>query len=599
MTMKRLLLCILSLSLCLSLLACSSSAKQKEIDYIVSLLEEENYDMAIHVIEGLRDQASGLPEQPSAPQGPADPEGPGQQPDSAPSEGFSTDSQMSTPELVGPDMHFIMDLYNDSHDVLTLQRLEIWDERDGNPRELAAVWEGSSLHDLGLGDLVLEYQCGTGWEDWHPVVEGFTFRLYRFAFTDAQGEEVLMDFPFNLPAGASANGPAPAQEESWSFQILLENNTDAPLSLVGLEIHDLLNGAPAREPFIWDKSSLENIGLGGLVLQPGDELPWGDGHPVVDFFDFREYRFIFVGPDGKESVQSFPFDLNEMLTASDANIDYSEDTGYDLLTLRHDASFQVEVAPGVYWVNASSLGPSAYTNQEVFRMLSCSPEEKQNRIHVLYEALQLYQIGNFYASDDNIRIQEGNINWEHHKPGYHSVRTNTGCCASDSNWLNYLLGHHSEYEEVGFIATSQRDGNGHIFNYIYYGGYYYIIDLTHYRTDWIATAVESGDPNDFNRSDRTLGNILKVKTLQDYVNFVQDASIDPPGLMFRYTAEDCLAVDGVHSGNSITITYEDREGVSIEVLFDDPNDNLHFALATAPAYRPDYESHPDFPFPNS
>jgi len=580
--MKRLLSLVLSGLLCISLCACSSDPRQKEIDYIVSLLEEENYDMAIYVIEGLRNLGSASPTDPTQSQAP---EYAGAHPGNR---------QIMEPELEGTDMHFIMDLFNDSQEVLTLKRLEILDEHNGGPLELVAVFEGDDLRNVGLDGLVLEYDCGTLWEDWHPVVEGFSFRLYRFVFINSQGEEIPMEYPFSLPAVASSDMPAGPQEESWNFNILLENTTDSQLRLVGLEIHDLLSGAPAREPFLWDESSLTNIGLGEVVLQPGQTLQWGDGHPVVDFFDFREYRFIFVDPNGKESVQSFPFDLTQMPTTGNKNMNYAGDPGQDLLTLRHEASFCVEVAPGVYWVNASSLGRSGYSNQEIHHMLPCTPDEKQSQIHVLYEALQLYQVGGFYASDDNIRIREGSIHWEHHKPGYHAVRTNTGCCATDSNWLNYLL--RNEYEEIGFIATSQRDGSGHVYNYIFHEGYYYFIDLTHYRTDWIATAIESGDLADYRRSDMILGNIHKAKSVQDYVNYVQSTFSDPPGLMFQYRADDCLAIDSVVSDSGITITYEKADGVDIRVIFDDPNDCLFFDLAPAPQIRPDYAKHPDFDF---
>ena len=105
-------------------------------------------------------------------------------------------------------------------------------------------------------------------------------------------------------------------------------------------------------------------------------------------------------------------------------------------------------------------------------------------------ALQLYQISDFRAADDNVRIPESGINWEHHKPGYYAVLTNEGCCATDSNWLNYIL--RGDYEEVGYMATSQRDGGGHIFNYIKHEGFYYFIDLTHYRASDYNTAVENG-----------------------------------------------------------------------------------------------------------
>ncbi len=65
-------------------------------------------------------------------------------------------------------------------------------------------------------------------------------------------------------------------------------------------------------------------------------------------------------------------------------------------------------------------------------MLDDSPEEKQAKIGTLYEALQLYQIGNFCSADDNVRIPENGIDWEYHTPGRSAVINNCGCCATDS-----------------------------------------------------------------------------------------------------------------------------------------------------------------------
>jgi len=273
---------------------------------------------------------------------------------------------------------------------------------------------------------------------------------------------------------------------------------------------------------------------------------------------------------------------------------YAGDNGRDLGTLRYRADYEVEVFDGVYWVPARALGESDYTNGQIQALVTDTPEEKQVEIDTLYEALQLYQIGRFAEANDNIRIREGNVDWEHHKPGYHAVRTNNGCCATDSNWLRYILD--GDYEEVGYIATSQRDGSGHIFNYIKLDGWYYIIDLTHYRIDWIATAVESGQMRDYYNSDYVLGNIHKVQDIQNFVDYVQEAFNEAPGLMFMYTAENCLALDGVGSGDNVTITYETVEGVSVQIIFDDPADQLDCAFVTSPRNTPDWSREESFDF---
>jgi len=384
------------------------------------------------------------------------------------------------------------------------------------------------------------------------------------------------------------------------FSMSYRNTTDAPLTLRDIVIIDCMNGEKNGEGFVIPAQNL--LPPDALTVEPGEEVPFEDWHPAFDalqMFNERHYVFVMEAPDGSEMQQDFAFFLDpvrDQITEQPqaGNTDYSQDSGKDLLTLRHDAGFDAEVFPGVHWVPARVLGESRYTNAEVFAMLQAEPQEKREAVSTLYEALQLYQIGNFYASDDNIRIEENGVNWEHHKPGYDAVRTNTGCCATDSNWLRYILD--GDYDEVGYIATSQRDGSGHIYNYILHGGMYYFIDLTHYRTDWVATAVESGSMDDYNSSDRVLGNIHCARSVDDFVRYVQEAFGDPPGMMFKYTAENCLAIDSRTENNGVVIIYEDAPGVNIEVIFDDPGDALSHVIVPSPANRPDFGVNPDYNF---
>lgn len=382
------------------------------------------------------------------------------------------------------------------------------------------------------------------------------------------------------------------------------NTTDSEATLMDIIIADYMDGEKARDDFILPAQNV--LPPEALTVAPGCEVVFEDWHPALDaleIFDERHYIFVFVSPDGSEFRQEYVYLLDpireEIIAQNQLQIqagsaDYSQDGGKDLLTLRYDAQFSVEVYPGVHWVSARTLGDSRYTNAEISAKLPARPEEKQRDISTLYEALQLYQVGGFYASDDNIRLPENGVNWEHHKPGYDAVRTNTGCCATDSNWLRYILD--GDYDEIGYIATSQRDGSGHIYNYILQDGQYYFIDLTHYRTDWIATAVESGSMDDYNASDRVLGNIHRTESVDSFVGYVQNSFGDPPGMMFKYTAENCLAIDGLRGADGVTIIYEDAPGVELEVIYDDPGDSMTHSVVPGPVSRPDFGACPDHAF---
>lgn len=575
--MKKLFTVLFIINMCLSLCACGGTGNEDH-DYIISLLEEGRYDMAIHVIEGLR---SGLGTQAPAESVPI--------PDGEPVS--STDGEPVPPILRDMDWIFEMHLINESGQQLSLVSLEIKNLNNGAEQD-SYLFPTEELARIGLGGTVLEPGQGFSWTDGHPVVDDFDGRLYIFSFTDPQGNAHDMVFNFDmkgmqlkdLGGGQPQDGSQPTGD--WVFPILLENTGNIPIELFAMDITDFKDGQQLGTS-IFEGPDLGNIGLENLVIQPGDSFSWVDGHPATTEFNGREYRFHFTDSNGERHTQSFRFD---QLDQQNSPIDYSADHGQDLKTLRHGADFELEVYPGVYWVPANALGSSRYTNADIFQMTDASPEDKQQLISTLYEALQLYQVGDFRPSDDNIRMFENGINWEHHKPGYYAVLSNTGCCATDSNWLHYILD--SDYDEVGFLATSQRDGGGHVYNYILQDGWYYFIDLTHYHASGspMHSAVEDGNMSSYRSTDYILGNIHKTRSVEAYVNYVQEHFTDPPGLMFMYSAENVLAVDGVQSGNGIQITYEEADGLDIEVVFDDTGDTLDFARAPSPTQLPDWQA---------
>lgn len=574
--MKRLISLLLAIALCLSLAACNSGTGNETYDYILHLLESEEYDMAIYLIEGLRDGKQT--------------QQPAQQQVSVEQQQLPENTQRGNrivelvPDCTGTDWNFVMELHNDTGHTITLESVVMIDYMDDQVGS-TACFEGADLDILPLGRLVLENGQTVGWNDMRPTDYGFNRREYQHIFRDEQGGQILFSYIFDMRGVMNEGNNTPLAEQpagDWRFAMTLENTGNSPWTLKSLEIINLMDGE-ATGTWFFEGEDLDNLGLGGFVLEPGQKEHWDDGHPAVSDWNGRAYIFRYVDGNDQEQSQTFHF---EDLDKLNQPVDYTQDQGQDLKTLRHNADFEIEVSDGVFWVPAAELGSSRFSNMEIHKMLGSTPEDKQQIISTLYEALQLYQVGNFTASDDNVRIMENGINWEHHKPGYHAVRTNTGCCATDSNWLRYILD--GDYEEVGYIATSQRDGSGHIFNYILHEDWYYIIDLTHYRATDIMSATEDGELNSYYATDFIAGNIHKTQNIQNYVNYIQNVYNDPPGLMFMYTAENCLAV----TGSNTQIIYESLGKPYVNVIFDDPSDKLEFVWKESPTKLPDWSQRP-------
>ena len=378
-----------------------------------------------------------------------------------------------------------------------------------------------------------------------------------------------------------------AAGSDWHFEMTLPG-ANVDLTVKQIFINNIVDGQETNVFLTEDDTMRYMAQLNGIngdkvILRAGKTLVFEDWHPYVTDFNGRQILFVLQAPSGETVRYSYIFELTENPALL---VDYTNDSGKDLSLLRHDAAYSIEVFDGVFWVPAVSLGESRYTNAEIAAMLNDSPEEKQAKIGTLYEALQLYQIGDFRSADDNVRISENGIDWEYHTPGQNAVINNCGCCATDSAWLRYLLD--GDYDEIGYITTSQRDGSGHVYNYIQDDGWYYIIDLTHYRNDWIATIEENGDMDAYSRSDPVLGNIHRTKDLASFVNYVQDAFNDPPGLMFRLTCEDVTPMDGIRSQDGVTIVRPESYEPYVTCIFDDPADNLTYSYVPDPTNTPKY-----------
>ena len=293
---------------------------------------------------------------------------------------------------------------------------------------------------------------------------------------------------------------------------------------------------------------------GGVYIAPGGNASFS----VADYAD-KTSRYEVIAAAGTDD-NGHPLECYGVIQR--LNI-VQEDAGfvpdspdYDTDNLRHEADFSIQVGDGVWWVPVSALGKSRYTNREIADMTAHSPEEKQAEISTLYEAVQLLQISGFTFSDDNVDVRENGLPWEHHKPGRDAVRINTGCCSAHANWLRYILD--GDYEELGFLAWSWANGNGHVFNYIYRDGWYYFIDLTHYTND--VMTPETGHMASYRYIEHPAGSLHKAKDPQAYVNYyLETASNDPPARFRMYRGEEVMPLACVRDAEGNATLYVPEE----------------------------------------
>ncbi len=273
----------------------------------------------------------------------------------------------------------------------------------------------------------------------------------------------------------------------------------------------------------------------------------------------------------------------------------NSESDFDTPNIKSEADFNIEVADDVYWVPANSLGGTRYSNVQMAAIVERHPEQKQESIKTLYEAIQLFQISKFKGIYDNIRIKENGIDWEHHKPGYDAVRTNEGCCASNSSWLSYIL--KNDYDEIGICGFGQHDGNGHVINYIRDDGWYYFIDMMQYRIDSLPTSgIETGKIKDYLKAyEPGGGNIHRSRSIFNYIEYLKTSLKHTPCFFITCNRDNYPPIGLCFADEKTSFIYPENQGIKIHYQ-DTDKTKVEVIFTAQPGKFPDWSIFPDFKF---
>lgn len=190
--------------------------------------------------------------------------------------------------------------------------------------------------------------------------------------------------------------------------------------------------------------------------------------------------------------------------------------GKNSINLRDSADFKIVVSQCLFWVPFNKLGYSRYSNLEIHSFLQETPFQKQKKMLNAYEAIQLLQLSEFKYKTDYRWIETNGKLWEHHKPGYWAIITNTGCCSSIVSWFNFIV--RNSYLQKGCILCSRENGFGHVINYIYHNSKFYIFDLsTMLYENKNEVCIESGLKSDFKIKNGKIPACLETIDLKYFV----------------------------------------------------------------------------------
>ncbi len=241
----------------------------------------------------------------------------------------------------------------------------------------------------------------------------------------------------------------------------------------------------------------------------------------------------------------------------------------DIGVYSNSIEFQVEVAPGVYWVPLNTLGKSNYTKEEMKYVAQLSPDEKRSKIHNLYEAVQLFQVSNFQGTFDNVNhwIDENTL-WQIHKNPEDAVYSNNGCCATDTNWLAYFLS--GKYQSICSFCSANEDGNGHITSCIQQDDWFYFIDMMMCRNDSQAYLCQEDGTVENLLNSEISGFLYKCKDPIDFCRFNIDNCkrknrLAPFAFYIRDT--EYVSATGLYTGcNRVRFLIPDNEKPTILYL---------------------------------
>lgn len=295
--------------------------------------------------------------------------------------------------------------------------------------------------------------------------------------------------------------------------------------------------------------------------------------------------------------------LEDQITSAKEKIDlaYNENDTKDTWNLRDSADFEIRVADDVWWVPANVLGRTRYTNEQIASIVKESPRVKKALIGNLYEAIQLYQISDFAGasgSEANVK-QLDSVNgyrWEQHTPGYYAILLNQGNCATDTNWLIYLL--EDDFEEWGTFHYQDSDGGGHVINYFYRDGFYYFIDMTHYRTDYKVgprSAAEDGGLRAYRNSDFIAANIHKTSDPKAYVDYCLTRFKEKPSFFYMIRRHEVPDLTSDKSRTPVHMVLDSSIKEDMTVLYIDEK-RMSYAFYSNHTSNPNWSEKQRHPF---
>lgn len=86
-------------------------------------------------------------------------------------------------------------------------------------------------------------------------------------------------------------------------------------------------------------------------------------------------------------------------------------------------------------------------------------------------------------------------------------------------------------------------------------------------------------------ADQISGIIVKVKSIEDFINFYNSTATTKSDIFYMYTTDDNTYPIGTVRDNT---KFCFPEGSNVKIIYDNPNDTLKVEFIAAPTQRPSF-----------
>lgn len=426
---------------------------------------------------------------------------------------------------------------------------------------------GDALAWLGLlpANCFSESTLGTLWS-YENNLDKFFYPSVPDIFNFA--DEFGGGYPWIGPDNASLIAAWLVQDDIEGASVFCSNYTEAAWMRLCLPAEDGYYLVPASASI----SVLHTKGIGGIDAQ-GNHAIFNKTIKVKDIFTFAEYLGT-LSPKAYSSAliddfeQKIEITTDQQATALGYN---TENNKLHYITLR--SGINVLCDPEGLFVGDSSqignlsnlqfevddfqvpdgFGSPTLSYERAVELNGLTLDEAAAEVNTISDVITYLYAGCFEYLSVDICVDDGAVVWHFNQTAETVNMTKGPGCGGTANLVTKLLW--GDYDEVGFVCHTYKEGGGHVYNYVRCGDIYCVFDMTSITAESLTSGM-CYDPMNF-----------FAVTCSDLKEYSRDVGFKYgyPPVVYAYCAEQEIPLAwSARDGCSVTWYPKDTELLVIQ-----------------------------------